>query len=81
MQVSDIFKEMIEEHTERYDDYVSKCKTNIEEKNRLQMKNAKYNRGKSANRRYLDDILEVDKGWEARYKGRMKRITGQFGEY
>ena len=41
----------------------------------------KYNRGKSANRRYLDDILEVDKGWEARYKGRMKRITGQFGEY
>ena len=32
VQVSDIFKEMIEEHTERYDDYVSKCKTNIEEK-------------------------------------------------
>ena len=32
------FKEMIEEHTERYDDYVSKCKTNIEEKNRLHEK-------------------------------------------
>lgn len=80
VQVSDIFKEMIEEHTERYEDYVSKCKTNIEEKIDWH-ENAKYNHGKSANRRYLEDILEVDKGWEARNKGKLKRITGKFGEY
>lgn len=80
VQVSDIFKEMIEEHTEHYDDYVSKCKTNIEEKIDWH-ENSKYNYGKSANRRYLEDILEVDKGWEARNKGKLNRIAGKFGEY
>lgn len=79
-QVSDIYKAMIEEYTNNYDSYVAKCKKNIEELVDWH-NNAEYNHGKSANRRYLDDIFEVNKGWEARNKATLNRVVGPFGEF
>lgn len=78
--VSDIYKQMIEEYTNNKDAYVAKCKKNIEELIDWH-NNAEYNLGKSANRRYLDDIWETDKGWEARNKNPLRRIVGKFGEF
>lgn len=79
-QVGDIFAEMIDEYTNHRDEYVAKSKKNIEELVDWH-NNAEYNHGKSANRIYLDDILETDKGWEARKKTPMQRLLGQFGEF
>ena len=79
-QVADIFKDMIEEYTNDHDRYVSKCKKNIEELVDWH-NNSEYNLGLSANRRYLDVILETDKGWEVRNKKTMNRVVGNFGEF
>lgn len=79
-QVSEIFGKMAEEHTNNRASYIAKCKKNIEEKIDWH-DNVEYNRGKSANRRYLEDILETDKGWGSRKKGKMNRLMSTFGEY
>jgi len=79
-QVADIYKQMIEEYSNDKDAYIAKCKKNIDELIDWH-NNSEYNFGKSANRRYLDDIWEVEKGWEARNKTPLKRIVGQFGEF
>ncbi len=78
-QVGDIFASMIDEYTNHRDAYVAKCKKNIEELVDWH-NNSEYNHGKSANRIYLDDILETDKGWEARNKNPLRRLLGKFGE-
>ena len=80
VQVSDIFRKMAEEHTLHRDSYIAKCKKNIEEKIDWH-DNVEYNKGKSANRRYLEDILEIDKGWDARNKSKFNRLMGTFGEF
>ena len=79
-QISDIFEQMVEEHTQHKDTYIAKCKKNIEEKIDWH-ENFEYNKGKSANQRYTIDILETDKGWEARNKSKMNRLMDAFGEY
>ncbi len=79
-EVSDIYKAMIEEYSSDKATYISKCKKNIEELIDWH-NNAEYNFGKSANRRYLDFIYEVDKGWEARNKSTLQRVLGKFGEF
>lgn len=79
-QVADIFKDMIEEYTNDNDSYVSKCKTNIEEKIDWH-NNLKYNSGKSANRIYMEDIFEYDKPFSSRNQKPLERITGKFGEF
>ncbi|MBR1425130.1 hypothetical protein IJ579_06165 [bacterium] len=78
-QVSLLFKETVEEYTTNRTSYIAKCKKNIEELFDWH-NNAEYNRGKSANHRYLYDIWEVDKGWDARQKTPFQRLVGQFGE-
>ncbi|MCM1339831.1 MAG: hypothetical protein NC191_09190 [Muribaculaceae bacterium] len=75
---TNIFEAMIDEYTDDRPSYVAKCKKNIEEQVDWH-NNSEYNRGKSANQRYLEDILEVDKGWEARNKSPMRRLMGEFG--
>jgi hypothetical protein len=79
-QVSDIFIQMADEHTNKHDSYVAKCKKNIEEKIDWH-ENVEYNHGKSANHRYTEDILETDKGWDSRNKSPMKRLMDKFGEF
>lgn len=79
-QVGDIFKSMIYEYSNDRPSYIAKSKKNIEERVDWH-NNGEYNFGKSANRCYLDDILEVDKGWEARNKNPMRKVQGKFGEY
>lgn len=79
-QVADIFKQMIDEYTNHKDLYIAKSKKNIEELVDWH-NNGEYNFGKSANRVYLDTILETDKGWEARNKKPMNRVIGAIGEY
>ena len=42
--------------------------------------NSAYNGGKSANKRYMTEVFEVDKGFAARSTERMKRlVSGEFG--
>ncbi|MDY6365009.1 MAG: glycosyltransferase [Cyanobacteriota bacterium] len=77
-QVSDNYKRMIELYTNDHDGYVEMCKKNIDEKVDWH-NNSAYNHGKSANRRYLDDIFETEKGWRARSKKAMRRLVGEFG--
>lgn len=79
-QVAEIYKAMIEEYTNDRAAYVAKSLKNIEEKVDWH-ENSEYNNGKSANRRYLEDIFEVDKGWEARDTRPMKRVTCPFDNY
>ena len=71
---------MIDEYTNHKDLYIAKSKKNIEELVDWH-NNGEYNLGKSANRVYLDTILETDKGWEARNKKPMNRVIGAIGEY
>ncbi len=78
-QMSDVYKQMAEDYSKNYNSYVAKCKKNIEELIDWH-NNAEYNQGKSANQRYLYDIWEVDKGWDARNKKPLRRLTGKFGE-
>ena len=79
-QVADIFEQMADEHVNHRDTYIAKCKKNIEEKIDWH-ENIEYNKGKSANQRYTIDILETDKGWEARNKSTWNRLMNAFGEY
>ena len=78
-QVSDNYKRMIELYTNDHDGYVKMCKKNLEEKVDWH-NNSTYNKGKSANRRYLDEIFESSKGWKARFKGKMRQLAGSWGE-
>jgi glycosyltransferase involved in cell wall biosynthesis len=78
-QVSDNYKRMIELYTNDHDGYVKMCKRNLEEKVDWH-NNSGYNNGKSANRRYLDEIFESNKGWKSRFKGRMNRLAGSWGD-
>ena len=79
-QISDIFAEMLEEQQGDRKAYIAKCKKNIEEKIDWH-NNAEYNGGKSANRAYLEDILETHKTWEERPKNPLKRVAGEFGQF
>ncbi len=78
-QVSDNYKRMIELYTNDREGYVEMCRKNLEEKVDWH-NNAEYNHGKSANRRYLDVIFESEKGWGARFKGKMRQMVGSWGE-
>ena len=40
--------------------------------------NGAYNNGVSANKRYMNEVWEIDKGWEARNKKPMRRLVGHF---
>lgn len=77
-QVSDNYKRMIELYTNDRQGYIEMCRRNIEEKVDWHDNNA-YNRGMSANRRYVDEIFISEQGWGARFKGQMKRLVGEFG--
>lgn len=77
-QVSDNYKRMIEMYTYDRQGYIEMCKRNIEEKVDWH-ENKAYNHGMSANRRYLDVIFGSEQGWGARFKGKMKRLVGEFG--
>ena len=74
-QVADIFQEMLEEQKGSRETYLAKCKKNFEEKTGWN-ENMEYNKGKSSNKLYLEDVLEIDKGWEARNKSPLKRLFG-----
>lgn len=74
-EVSDCFKEATEEFVNRQDDYVAKCKKNIEEHLDWH-NNAEFNGGKSANQSYKNDIWHIDEEWEARNKSPMRRLVG-----
>lgn len=79
-QMSDNIKKMIELYTNNRKGFVEMCRKNIEEKVDWH-NNCAYNNGISANRRYLDVIFSSEKGWDYRFKGTMKRLTGSFGEF
>ncbi len=79
-QMSDNIKKMIELYTNDRKGYIEMCKRNIEEKVDWH-NNSEYNHGTSANRRYLDTIFESEKGWDARFKQKMNRLVGEFGEF
>ena len=76
--MSDNIKKIIELYTNDNDAFVEMCKKNIEEKVDWH-NNTKYNRGMSANERYLNAIFESDKGWSARFKGQMSVLEGKWG--
>ena len=78
-QVSDNYKRMIELYTNDKQGYIEMCRKNLEEKVDWH-NNAEYNHGMSANRRYLDVIFESNKGWGARYKGKMHELVGKWGK-
>lgn len=78
-QVSDNYKRMIELYTNDKQGYIEMCRKNLEEKVDWH-NNAEYNRGMSANRRYIDAIFESERGWGARFKGKMKNLVGSWGE-
>ena len=78
--MSDNIKKMIELYTNDRKGYIEMCKRNIEEKVDWH-NNSEYNHGTSANRRYLDTIFESEKGWDARFKQKMNRLVGEFGEF
>lgn len=79
-QISDIFVEMLDEQKGDRSAYIAKCKKNIEELVDWH-NNGEYNGGKSANRAYLEDILETHKSWEERPKNPLKRVAGEFGKF
>lgn len=41
-------------------------------------KNASFNNGVTANKRYRNEVWEIDKGWEARNKNPLHRLVGEF---
>lgn len=77
-QMSDNIKKMVELYVNDYDGYVEMCRKNIEE-NVDWHNNTKYNKGMSANKRYLNVIFESDRGWGSRFKGKMKSLVGSWG--
>lgn len=78
-QVADIFEKILKEQKGSRKSYIAKCKKNIEEQIDWH-NNDEYNKGKSANKTYLEDILETDKGWEARNKNPLRRLFGYYDE-
>ena len=76
----DIFKEKVRLYKEDRPEYIAMCKKGIEEKIDWH-ENAEYNHGKSANKRYLEDIFETHLPVENRNHNPMKRIFGKFGEF
>ena len=53
----------------------------LAEKNLKETYNAEYNGGKSANKVYLENILETNKSWDVRPKNPLKRLVGEFGKF
>jgi glycosyltransferase involved in cell wall biosynthesis len=78
-EMVDTIKAKIQDYVYNKDEYIAKCKKNIEEKTDWH-ENAEYNKGKSANKRYLDDIFEVGKPFETRNQSPLKRAFGDFGK-
>ena len=79
-QVANIFKKFIDQYTNDHESYIAMSKKNIEELVDWHNNN-EYNRGKSANMRYMEDIFEYNKPVTSRYMGTLNRITGKFGEF
>ncbi len=79
-EISEVYVKMADEHTNFPNRYLAKCKKNIEEKIDWH-ENAEYNHGKSANQLYMDDIFEMDKGWEARSKRKMRPLMQAYGDF
>lgn len=75
-EVSDCFKTMVDEYINDRPSYLAKCKKSIEEKFDWH-NNSEFNKGKSANKMYREDIWEIDKGWESRNKNPLKRLIGR----
>ena len=78
-QVAEIFEKMYDDHTNNPEKYTAMCKKNIEEKIDWH-ENSEYNHGKTANKKYLEDIGETHKGYEARNKKTLKELQGKFGK-
>lgn len=79
-EMVDIFKEKVRLYKEDRPGYIAMCKKGIEEKIDWH-ENAEYNHGKSANKRYLEDIFETNLPLENRNRNPLKRIFGKFGEF
>jgi glycosyltransferase involved in cell wall biosynthesis len=79
-EMVDTIKAKIHDYVYDKDEYVAKCKKNIEEKTDWH-ENSEFNRGKSANKHYLEDIFEVDKPFDSRNKSPLKRVFGAFGKF
>ena len=75
-EVSDCFKEMVEEYAHNRTQYIEKCKKNIEEEFDWH-NNKEFNCGKSANKMYKENIWQIDKGWDARSQKPLKRLVGK----
>ncbi len=76
-EVSDCLKEMVEEYANNRAEYIAKCKKNIEEHFDWH-NNDEFNKGKSANKMYRNDIWKIDQGWETRNQKPFKRLVGRF---
>ncbi len=79
-QISEIFAEIAQEQDTGKVSYLAKCKKNIEEAVDWH-NNSEYNGGKSANKAYLEEILETHKSWDERPKNPLKRVVGEFGKF
>ncbi len=79
-EMVEIFKEKVRLYTQDRPAYIAMCKKGIEEKIDWH-ENSEYNHGKSANKRYLEDIFETNKPLEQRNHNPLKRIMGKFGEF
>ena len=78
-QVAKRIKEAVELYVNDRASYIEMSKQNIEELVDWH-NNSAYNMGKSANRRYLEDIFEIDKPFEQRNTNPLKRACGKFGK-
>lgn len=78
-QVAEIFEKMYEDHTNNPKKYEKMCEKNIKEKIDWH-ENSEYNHGKTANEKYLKDIGETHKGYEARNKKTLNELQGEFGK-
>ena len=79
-EMVDIFKAKVALYKKDRPGYIAMCKKGIEEKIDWH-ENAEFNMGKSANRRYLDDIFGVNEPIEKRNHNPLKRIMGAFGDF
>jgi len=79
-EMVEIFNAKNKLYTNNRDAYIAKCKKGIEEKIDWH-ENSEYNHGKSANRRYLDDIFGVNEPIDKRNHKPLKRVMGKFGVY
>ncbi len=79
-EMVDIFKAKVALYKKDKPGYIAMCKKGIEEKIDWH-ENAEFNMGKSANRRYLDDIFGITEPVESRNHNPLKRIMGAFGDF